>query len=119
MTFEEMERTMEFMLQHQAAFEANFQRSIEALVQQQAKFAADMMQIKELGGELAKSQVRMQNALAGLADSHKQLAESHKQLADSHKQLADSQRTTEERLRAVLKALERGFGSNGHSRKAR
>jgi hypothetical protein len=110
MTYEEMERTMEFMVQHQATFEANFHRSIEALVQQQAKFAADMMQIKELGSQLAKSQVRMQNALADLA-------ESHKQLAGTQKQLAESQKMTEERLRTVLTALERGFGGNGRGRK--
>ncbi len=111
MTYQEMEHTMEFMLQHQATFEAHFQRSMDALLQHQAQFAAEMMQIKELGAQLAKSQVRMQNALADLAESHNELAE-------SHKQLAKSQQATEERLRAVLKALERSFGGNGHGRKA-
>jgi septal ring factor EnvC (AmiA/AmiB activator) len=138
MTHDEMERAFEFMVQHQvkleqfqvesderhARFEVSVQRSIDSILQQQAQFAAGMMKIKELGGELAKSQVRMQNALADLAESHKQLAESHKdlaeshkQLAESHKQLAASQQMTEERLRSVLKALERGFGGNGRSRK--
>jgi DNA-binding IscR family transcriptional regulator len=52
----------------------------------------------------------MQNALADLA-------ESHKQLAGTQKQLAESQKMTEERLRTVLTALERGFGGNGRGRK--
>jgi len=103
MTSEEMQHTKEFMLRHQATFEANFRRSMEALQQQQAQSAADMMRIKELGGELAKSHVRMQNALADLTESHKKLAE--------------SQCETEEQLRRVLKAVERGFGGNGRARK--
>lgn len=124
MTHEDMERAIEFMMQHQvkldqfqveseqrrAQFEVSTQRAIDSILQQQAKFSADMMQIKELGGQLAKSQVRMQNALADLAESHKQLAE-------SHRQLVESQQATEERLRSVLKALERGFGGNGRGRK--
>jgi chromosome segregation ATPase len=116
-THDEMERAIEFIIQQQARFEASAQAKIEAILDQQAKFAADMMQIKELGGELAKSQVRMQNALAGLADSHKKLAESHERLAASHERLAESQQETEKRLQSVLKALERGFGGNGRGRK--
>lgn len=125
MTHEDMEHAFEFMIEHQkkldqfqveseqrrGQFEVSVQRSIDSILRQQAKFAADMMQIKELGGELAKSQVRMQNALADLADSHKKLAQ-------SHERLAESQQETEKRLQLVLKALERGFGGNGRGRKA-
>lgn len=126
-----MERAFEFMIQHQvkleqyqveseerhARFEVSFQRRLDSLLEQQAKFAAEMMQIKELGGELAKSQVRMQNAMAELGESHKKLAASHERLAESQRKLAESQQETEERLRTVLKALERGFGGNGRGRK--
>jgi hypothetical protein len=110
MTYEQMERTMAFILQRQATFEADFHRSIEALVHQQAKFVSDMMQIKDLGGELAKGQVRIQNAVA-------ELAVSHKQLVGSQLQLAESLQTTEERLRAVLEMMERRYGGNGRGRK--
>ena len=131
MTHEDMEHAFEFMIEHQkkldqfqvdsderhARFEVSVQRSIDSILQQQAQFAADMMKIKEPGGELAKSQVRMQNALADLAESPKKLAEPHERLAASHERLAESQQETEKRLQSVLKALERGFGGNGRGRK--
>lgn len=51
-----------------------------------------MMQIKELGSEPAKGHARIQNALADLSER--------------------------QRLRSVLKALERGYGGSGCGRKA-
>jgi predicted nucleic acid-binding Zn-ribbon protein len=136
MTYEEMERSMEFMRQHlvnleqlqeeseqrRAKFDANVQRSMESMLQQQAKFASDLMQLKELGKDLAVNHIRMQNAIAELAVSHKTLAESHqaleKRLADSNESLTESQKKTDERLRTFLSALERRFGRNGRGRKS-
>lgn len=124
MTYEEMERSMEFVIQQLGRIEATMERHNEAMLQHQAKFSSDMMQIKELGKDLAVSQVRMQNAVAELSASHTKLAESHQELAGSHKELerrlaesneslTESQKKTDERLRTFLSALERRFGGNG------
>jgi hypothetical protein len=124
MTFEEMERSMEFMQHHivrleqlqeeseqrRAKFEANVQRSTESMLQQQAKFSSDLMQLKELGKDLAVNHIRMQNAINELAASHKDL---ERRLAESNESLAESQKKTDERIRTFLLALERRFGGNG------
>jgi len=111
MTRDEMERSIEFILQQQARQQASseewyakFQRSLDALLQQQAKTSSEVAQLVALGGELAKGQLRMQNSLADLGDSHKQLAESHRRLA--------------EELKAFIAATNRRFGSNGGGRKS-
>ena len=128
MTYEEMERSFEFMKELQIKLEqfqveseeqhtrwhVNFQRSLDALLQQQSKSESEMRELKDWGKELAKSQVRMQNSLSDLGDSHKQLAESHGRLEESLRQLADTQKQTDERFSSFLAALERRFGSNGH-----
>ena len=124
MTYEEMERSMEFMQHHivkleqlqeeseqrRAKFEANVERSMESMLQQQAKFASDLMQLKELGKDLALNHIRMQNAIAELATSQKEL---DRRLAESNDSLTESQKKTDERLRTFLSALERRFGGNG------
>lgn len=117
MTYEEMERSMEFVIQQLGRIEATMERQNEAILQHHAKFSSDMMQIKELGKDLAVSQVRMQNAMAELSASHKKLAESHQELerrlAESTESLTESQKKTDERLGTFLSALERRFGGNG------
>lgn len=118
MTGDEMERAIEFILQQQARFEVSAQQKIEAILDQQAKNASDIMQLRALGAKLAKSQLRTERRLAeSRGQLAEQLAESHRLLAESHRELTESQKATEDSLRSVLKALERGFGGNGRGRK--
>jgi two-component sensor histidine kinase len=108
-----MERSIEFTLLQQAKlseaqvqserWHAEFQRSLDSLLQLQAKTSSDVAQLASFGGELAKSQVRVQNNLA--------------ELAESHRLLAEAQKKTEERLNAFIAALNRRFGGNGRGRK--
>jgi septal ring factor EnvC (AmiA/AmiB activator) len=110
MTYEEMERSMEFIIQQMGRIESAMERYNESMLQQQAKFASDLMQLKELGKDLAVNHIRMQNAIAELAASHKDL---ERRLAESHESLAESQKRTDERISTFLSALERRFGGNG------
>jgi hypothetical protein len=111
MTYEEMARSVENVVQQLGRIEASMERYNESILQQQAKFASEMMQIKELGKDLAMNQLRMQNAIAALAASHKEL---DRRLAESHESLTESQKKMDERMRSFLSALERRFGGNGH-----
>jgi len=54
------------------------ERSIEFILEQQAKFTEDMQKLKEFGFELAKAQIRTQNEIATLAEFHKRLADAQK-----------------------------------------
>ncbi|HEV2383397.1 MAG TPA: hypothetical protein VG206_26845 [Terriglobia bacterium] len=114
MTYEEMERALEFMKELQIKLEqfqveseerhvqwhVNFQHSLDALLEQQAKASAGMAELRDWGKELAKSQVRVQNSVADLNELHKQLVEAQKKADD--------------RFSSFLAALERRFGKNGH-----
>ena len=114
MTSEEMDRRFAEMMEIYRNFEqfeleceenhtrwhVNFQRSLDALVGQQAKASAKMAELRDWVKELAKSQVRMQNAGADLQESMRQMTE--------------AQKRANERFSSLLAALERRFGSNGH-----
>jgi peptidoglycan hydrolase CwlO-like protein len=111
MTHGDMERSIEFILQQQAKSEAKFeewnarfQRSLDSLLQQQAKTSSEVARLAAFGGELAKGQVRLQNKMA--------------ELAESHRRLAEAQSKTEEELKAFVAAMNRRFGSNGRGRKS-
>ncbi|HXJ97017.1 MAG TPA: hypothetical protein VMT20_29610 [Terriglobia bacterium] len=105
-----MEQLQEESERRRAKFEANVERSMESMLQQQAKFASELMQLKELGKDLALNHIRMQNAIADLAASQKEL---DRRLAESNDSLTESQKKTDERIRTFLSALERRFGGNG------
>ena len=118
MTYQEMERSMEFILQQQARseawllrFEASVQRSIDSILDQEAKNSSDIIQLKTLGVKLAQSQLRTDKRLAA---SHERL---EKLIKDSHRELAEVQKKTDLRFNAFIAALERQFGRNGRGRK--
>lgn len=90
--------------ERQAEFEGRVEKSIDFVLQQQAKTSSEIMQLSTFGAELARGQVRMENALAGLRESHQALAE--------------AQKKTEQHLNAFIGALERRFGGNGKGRRS-
>jgi chromosome segregation ATPase len=139
MTYEEMERSMEYIQHHvvsleqlqeeseqrRAKFEANVQRSIESILEQQAKNTSDIAQLVTLGTKLARRQLQ---ADRHLAKTDKQLAEIAVQVAETGGQLAqvvaiqgkltEAQQRTDAKFNAFLSALERRFGGNGRGRKS-
>ncbi len=139
MTYEEMERSMEFMRGHLvsmeqlqeeseqrgAKFEASIQRSIESIFQQQAKNTIALDRLVVLGSRLARRQLQTDKQLGvtnkQLADTAVQLAEIGVHLAhvvETQERLTESQQRTDARFKAFLSALERNFGRNGRGRKA-
>jgi septal ring factor EnvC (AmiA/AmiB activator) len=125
MTYEEMERSMDFILQQLGRFAASVQRSTDSILEQQAKNTSDIAQLAVLGRKLFKNQLRTDKQLAEtdkqLAETNKQLAETNKQLAETNKQieqLAEAQKKTEQTLNAFVSAIGRRFSGNGRGRKS-
>lgn len=93
--------------ENHARWHVNFQRSLDALLEQQARASSEMAELREWGKELAKSQVRMQNSVADLGDSHKHSRNR------TVKWLRHKRRRTRD-WPSFLAALERRFGKDGH-----
>jgi septal ring factor EnvC (AmiA/AmiB activator) len=118
MTYEEMERSMDFILQQLGRFAASVERSTDSILEQQAKNTSDIAQLAVLGRKLFKNQLRTDKQLA---ETDKQLAETNKQLAETNKQieqLAEAQKKTEQTLNAFVSAIGRRFSGNGRGRKS-
>jgi tryptophanyl-tRNA synthetase len=124
MTYEELERAMEFIVQQHGRFEARFETKMEALLDQQAKNASGIMRLRELGMKLARAQFQMHKEFKEeLAASRRefrefkeQLAESHRQTTETIREVAHLQRRNEVKLNALLAAMARQYG-NGRGRK--
>jgi uncharacterized protein (DUF3084 family) len=90
MTPDEIERTMQFVLQ------------------QQAQFATDIQQITEKQREL-------QGAMITLTGMMGRLVEAQAELAQSHRELAKAQVHTEERLNSFITFVERYIAEGGRN----
>lgn len=100
MTYEEMERTMQFIFDQQAQISANVQRHDENLLVIETKLQG------------------LEDVVLKLADSHVLLVSSHKQLADglsrmqeAHKRLEEAQAESQERLNAFISFIEKYISS--------
>ena len=132
MTYEEMERSMEFVIQQLGHFTASVQRSTDSILEQQAKNTSDIDRLVELGAKLARRQLRTDRQIA---ETNKQLTQIAAQVAgigvqvaeigsrlaevvEAQGHLTESQQRTDARFSAFLSALERRFGGNGRGRKS-
>ncbi len=103
MIYEEMERTMRFILDQQAQISANVQRHDENLLVIETKLQG------------------LEDVVLKLADSHVLLVNSHKELAsrlaESHARLEEAQAETQERLNPFIVSVEKYISSrNGGER---
>lgn len=101
MTFDEVERTIQFMLENQARFDASLQ------------------QIKELGRKTDERLDRLTVQHAALEEVAVTLARSHVELVNSHKELARAQTELKDRvddfITFVEKYISRGNGGKKRS----
>ncbi len=93
MTYEEMERTMQFILNQQAQISANVQRHDENLLVIETKLQG------------------LQDVVLKLVDSHVLLVNSHKELADGLSRMQEAQTETQERLNAFIVFVEKYIAS--------
>ena len=100
MTFEEMERTMQFILEQQAQISGNVQRHDENLL-------------------VIETQLQgLEKVVLKLADSHVLLVNSHKELAEGFKRLQQAQTESQERLDAFIVFVEKYISSRNGGQQA-
>lgn len=93
MTFQEVERAIQFMLENQARFDAGMHQMNEQ--QQKTQATLDRVAIQH----------------AALDDVVLKLAQSHIELVNSHKELTEAGKRTEERLDAFILFVEKYISS--------
>lgn len=110
MTPQEIERTMEFILEHHAKFAADIQKLFESddrLRQSQATLTAALVRVTEIMEDLAESQKGTDGRLRQ-TDDH--LRRTDEQLRQTDERL----RQTDDRLNALLHIVERHVTGPNH-----
>ncbi|MFL6332389.1 MAG: hypothetical protein ACJ754_03510 [Pyrinomonadaceae bacterium] len=116
MTSEEMERLMQFILEHQAQSTVDMDQARERMAEAEAKAEerraesdARIARIEGIQENTARQIEHLGNALVTLTEAHEQtrealseLAESHERTQESLRELAASQRHSDRRLDALI-----------------
>ncbi|HEX7314557.1 MAG TPA: hypothetical protein VF297_11580 [Pyrinomonadaceae bacterium] len=105
MTFEEMERVMHFILEHQAQFSVNMDKAKERMAKHEESMAesdARLTRIEGIQENTARQIEHLGNALVRLTDSHELTREELRELAARTLELAESQRHSDRRLDALI-----------------
>jgi archaellum component FlaC len=97
MTNEEMQRTMEFIVEQQAQFAANMGQMQESMGQMQVSMA-----------ELAEAQKRTDATVERLASQVEQIARQQAHINEVVAVMADAQQHTDERLNALIDIVREG-----------
>ena len=105
MTSEEMEKSIEFILQMQAKFESNVARS-EA-------------NIDKLGATVSNLRVSVAELAGVVSESIRISDDRFTRLDDRLAKLAEAQKTTDERLNALIDVVERHITGHNHGQQAR
>ena len=97
----DVEKTMQFLLEQQARFDAR-----------QAQSEERMTRIESVLFDVATAQTRTNAILTTLTERHVELAESHMALAESHMALTEAQKVTQQNLNALIATLERHIANH-------
>jgi predicted extracellular nuclease len=96
-----------------------FERRMAFIVEQQAQFAADILQLREVQGQLQETQVQTENVVGRLAhatlEGFRDVNSKIDSLVDSQIRLTEAQTHTDENLRNLITVVDRYFseGRNG------
>ena len=108
MTFEEMERLMQFILEHQAQFSIDMDKAKERMAESDERMA----RIEGIQENSARQIEHLGSALVALTEAHErtreELAESHARTQEALRELAESQRRTDRRLDALIDIVRGG-----------
>ncbi|MBV9926551.1 MAG: hypothetical protein JOZ96_16140 [Acidobacteria bacterium] len=110
MTFEEMERTMQFILEQQAQFAVNMAKAEERMAGHEERMSESderMARIEGIQENTARQIEHMGNALVALTESHEQMREEYARTQEALRELAESQRHTDRRLDALIDIVRR------------
>ena len=109
MTFEEMQRMMEFLLAQQARFDARFEKDREETRQKMAEAEA----------KLRESDERMSKSDELLRESQATLTAATLRIAELVEDLTLAGKRTDDRLNALIAVVEKHISSPGHSSQPR
>jgi hypothetical protein len=109
----DIEKTMQFLLDQQARFDARQAQFEERQARFEESMARSFAQINAILVDIAAAQERTSRIVATLTEKHIELAESHKTLneshrivAESHASLAKAHEATEEALHSLIATVE-------------
>jgi|SRR5579859_348358 len=113
MSPEDLERTMNFILQHQAQFAAN----IDKLFESEAKLIESNERLRESDERLRESDERQRESQATLTASLLRIAELIENLTEAQKVTDGRFKLTDERLNALINVVERHITGPDHGGK--
>jgi urate oxidase len=108
MSNEEMNKKMEFIVEHQAKFAAEIEIMREVQAADSHRFSDALTGTLAIVGNLTKALTRTDESVRLLTDSQRNLAE-------AHASLTEAQARTEERLNIFINVVERYISGNGGS----
>jgi len=106
MSNEELNKKMEFIVEHQAQFAADIEIMREIQAADARRLKDGLLGLVEIVGGLTLAQVRTD-------ESMKRLSEAHAQTEESLKLLTEAQGRTDARLNILIDVVDRHIGGNG------
>lgn len=111
MTPEQMERTMNFILEQQAQFSADMQQMKEAQAELQKMQAVHEKKFEQL----TQAQLAAFTMIGHMAEAQKQTTEAQKQMAEAQKLMVEKLAETDERLNIFINIVERHISTHHHN----
>jgi len=118
----DVEKTMQFLLEQQARFDARqveFDNRQAEFDNRQAELLASQAQFVGRQAQFEEGMTRIESVLLDLATAQERtnailatLAERHVELAQSHRELSDAQQVTEQNLNVLIATLERHIANH-------
>jgi hypothetical protein len=115
MSNEEMDKKMEFIVEHQARFAAEIEIMREVQAADAKLFKEEMELLKEQTRDTSAAIVTIVGIVGTLTESQRSLVAAQKTLAEAQKNLAEAEARTEERLNIFINVVERYMSGNGGS----
>ena len=106
MSEEEMNKKMEFIVEHQAKFAAEIEIMREAQAQQDRRLWGAMVGLVEIVGGLTRAQIETDEVMKRLAEAQAATEKRFKETDERFKE-------TDERLRILMNVVERHISGNG------
>jgi endonuclease III len=100
----DVEKTIQFLLEQQARFDARQFEFVAEFAAHQAEFADRQAKFE---AKFEEDITRINSVILSLATTQERTNAILERLAEKHVELAEAQRSTEQKLHAVISALER------------
>jgi uncharacterized phage infection (PIP) family protein YhgE len=110
MSEEEMQKKMEFIIEHQAQFAVN----IDLLREAQQRTDERLGEVAAAQAQMARAQTHMNEVVAVMAEAQERMAEAQERMIESQERTDRKLAETDERLNTLINIVERHV-SEGHN----